>query len=148
MWKYGLSLILVSIILAGCKESPEISYTAPVVSEEWVIRMNQSGGIMGMHQTIEADSNGNFLVVDLRTQQTASGTLKESELVRLRELAANMKFTPPKIPAVCADCFVYEIEIESGGRKMIVKADDVSLGDSGLGELVQFLRNIMDRALR
>lgn len=103
---------------------------------------------MGMHQTIEADSNSNFLVIDLRTQQTASGTLKESELVRLRELTTDMKFTPPEIPGACADCFIYEIEIESDGRKMIVKADDVSLGDSGLGELVQFLRNIMDRALR
>lgn len=148
MWKYGLPLVLVLLTLAGCKGSSEVSYTAPVLSEDWIIRMNQSGGIMGLRQNIETSSDGDFWVVDQRTHQTASGTLTEPELARLRELATDLKFTPPEIPAVCADCFVYEVEIESGGRKMIVSADDVSLGDSGLGELVQFLRNIMDRTLQ
>jgi hypothetical protein len=43
---------------------------------------------------------------------------------------------------------VYDIEILSGGQKMIVSADDVTLGDSGVGTLAQFLRGIMDSALK
>ena len=43
---------------------------------------------------------------------------------------------------------MYDIEILSGGQKMLVSADDVTLGDSGIGTLVQFLRGMMDSALQ
>ncbi|MBI3166993.1 MAG: hypothetical protein HYZ22_00835 [Chloroflexi bacterium] len=149
MWKYGLILILAAALLAGCKGlSQEIAYTPPALAEEWTVNMTQSGGIMGMLRTIEVKSDGNFTVIDQRVQKTATGKLTEQELTELAELVKNMEFAPPKIPATCADCFVFDVEIQSGGRKMVVKADDTSLPNSGMESLVDFLREIMDSALK
>lgn len=149
MSKYRLILFLAAILLlVGCKQSPQIMYTPPALAEEWTVNMTQSGGIMGMLRTIEVKSDGSFMVIDQRTQKTATGKLTEQELTELTGLVKNMEFTPPEIPAVCADCFVFDVEIQSRGRKMVVKADDVSLPNSGIESLVHFLREVIDSALK
>lgn len=148
MLKYIMTLVLAAAILAGCKSSPEIAYTAPPLAEEWTVSMEQSGGIMGMLRSIKVASDGNYIVTDERTHTTATRKLAENQLAELQGLVSNMEFTPPEIPGVCADCFVYEVDIESGGGKMIVNVDDVALPTSGLESLVDFLRNIMDSALQ
>jgi hypothetical protein len=110
--------------------------------------MTQSGGIMGLLRSIEVSSDGKYAVIDERAGNTVTGELTNEELATLHDLIAGFEFAAPKIPAVCADCFVYDVEIESGGKKMIVKADDVALPDSGMESLVDFLRSIMDSALK
>ena len=143
MQKYGFILILLAILIAGCK-SEEKSYAPPALAEEWTVKMTQSGGIMGLMRSIQVGSDGNYLLTDERAHNSVTGRLTAQQLAELKGLIANFKFTPPEIRGGCADCFIYDIEIESGGQKMIVQTDDVSLPDSGMQPLVDFLRNILE----
>ncbi|MFM8874714.1 MAG: hypothetical protein ACKOGC_01485 [Anaerolineae bacterium] len=148
MWKHGLITILTAALLIGCKgSSQEIYYTPPALAEEWTVNMTQSGGIMGMMRSIEVASDGNYVTTDERAHTSVTGKLTEQELSQFEGLVSSFNFTPPEISAVCADCFVYDIEIQSGGQKMILKTEDISLPDSGIEPFVDFLRRIMDEAL-
>jgi hypothetical protein len=142
-------LIAAAFLFSACKQgTPTVTYTPPVLADDWSVRLTQSGGIMGLLRNIEVRADGKFAANDERAGTTVTGELTVGELTELQRLAAEMTFTAPRIPAVCADCFVYEIQIESGGKKMIAQADDISLPDSGMALLVEFLRGIMDSALR
>lgn len=149
MWKYGVTLVLAAALLvSGCREQANITYTPPALKDDWSVKLTLSGGIAGLLRHIEVNAEGLYSVTDERMQKTATGKLTEQELIEVEGLITNLQFTPPEIPSACADCFVYDIEIASGGQKMIVNADDVNLEDSGVGTLVQFLREIMDSALK
>lgn len=140
--------IVIFAMLLGCSKPSGVTYTPPALEGNWSVRMTLSGGFDGSLRKIEVKSGGSYVVTDERMKKVFNGGLTEKELGNLDELVSKLKFSAPKMPTGCADCFIYEVEIESGGRKMIVSADDVSLEESGLGNLVQFLRTIMDRALR
>lgn len=143
-----LIFTIIAILLAGCAKPSSVTYTPPVLEGNWSVRMTLSGGIAGLLQNIEVKSDGRYIVIDERANNIVEGKLSANELAALEELVSTLEFSAQEIPTGCADCFVYDVEIESGGRKMIVNADDVSLSDSGLGSLVQFLRGIMGSALQ
>lgn len=145
MRKISFLLIMLAVFIMGCK-GEEKTYSSPTLSEEWTIKMTQSGGIMGLRRSIQAASDGSYLIVDERAQTSVTGTLTEQQLSELKDLTNNLKFTSPENRAVCADCFVYDIEIESGGKKMILQVEDISLPDSGIEALVTFLRGILESA--
>lgn len=145
MQKYGFILILLAVLVIGCK-GEEKSYASPTLSEEWTIKMTQSGGIMGLRRSIQVASDGSYLIVDERAQTSVTGTLTEQQLSELTDLIASLKFISPDNRAICADCFVYDLEIESGGKKMILQVEDINLPDSGIEALVTFLRRILESA--
>ena len=145
MRKISFLLIMLAVFIMGCK-GEEKTYSSPTLSEEWTIKMTQSGGIMGLRRSIQVASDGSYLIVDERAQTSVTGTLTEQQLSELQDLTNNLKFTSPENQAVCADCFVYDIEIESGGKKMILQVEDISLPDSGIEALVTFLRGILESA--
>ena len=145
MRKISFLLIMLAVFIMGCK-GEEKTYSSPTISEEWTIKMTQSGGIMGLRRSIQVASDGSYLIVDERAQTSVTGNLTEQQLSELKDLTNNLKFTSPENRAVCADCFVYDIEIESGGKKMILQVEDISLPDSGVEALVTFLRGILESA--
>lgn len=145
--RFSIAFLFFIIILAACSENGGVTYTAPELADGWSIKMNLSGGFDGLVRTIEIDSDGDFVVTDEIRQKTVEGKLTEDELENLKKRISSLKFNPVETETGCADCFLYHVEIESGGRKMIATSDDVTLGDSGMGELTQFLRGIMDSAL-
>jgi hypothetical protein len=110
--------------------------------------MTLSGGIAGLKRSIHVSADGSYVAIDERIGKQVTGDLAEDELSELESLLSTLQVSAPDNPSVCADCFEYEVEIETGGRKMIVKADDLTLGDSGAGSLVQFLQERMDAALQ
>lgn len=149
MLKLRFIIIGLAVLLAGCKSSePEISYTPPPIEDDWSVIMVQSGGIMGLKHSIQVSSDGKYSVVDERAGRSVDGELGADELAALRSLVADFSFTAPKMPAVCADCFVYNVTIQSGGQKMIAEIDDVNMPETGMAPLVEFLRGIMDAALK
>lgn len=113
--------------------------------------MAHSGGIMGLSRSIEISSDGKFTVGDKRTNKTMSGELSAVELSKLKELVSSSQYVSPNKPngMVCADCFIYDLEIQtSGNKKFAVQLNDISLPDSGLEPLVTYLRELIDKALK
>ena len=145
LWAIFASLILV---LVACSKDASPTYTPPVLEETWAVKMTLSGGIAGLLRTIDVNSTGSYSVADQRAGKVITGTLSEADLATLQSLISSLEVSTPKNPSMCADCFEYELEIESGGKKMIASTDDLSLGETGMGELVQFLRQTMDAALQ
>lgn len=148
MSKYGLILLTAAFLLAGCStQKAEATNTPPALEESWSVKMTLSGGIAGLLRTVEVQADGSYTVVDERAGATVQGNLEDEKLLALKGLIENLVITTSKNPGACADCFIYDIEIQNGGKKMIANVDDLSLGESGLGELVNFLQELINTAL-
>lgn len=151
---FSLIALIVILLVAGCAPSPQAAPAAtptlPVLTNEWTIRMIHSGGIMGLMRSVEVSSDGSYTVVDERKQDKATGKLAADELKKLGSIIASAKLNTTNIPGggVCADCFIYDIEIQSSGKNLTVQLSDITLPDSGMEELVAFLRRLIDSALK
>ena len=163
-----LFVILITLLTVSCKLfSSPISSTAsssqplntatpefiktnlPALDGEWTISMNHSGGIMGLIRSIEISSDGKFTVMDERTKKTVTGKFSSDELSKLLKQVSSSKYISPSKPEpVCADCFVYDLEIQGNGKKFNVQLNDISLPNSGLEPLVDYLRSQIDVALK
>jgi len=149
-------LWIIALLVTGCSianYTPEKvlntpAYTPPPLADDWTVSMTQSGGIMGMLRTITIQANGNYTVTDERATNTVNGTLKEADVSKLRTMVTNANLAVQKTKTICADCFVYDISIQSSGQKMIATLNDMSLPDSGMEELIGFLSSVMDSTLQ
>jgi len=145
-----LSVLATALLVSGYAPSQKtITSTLPVLEDEWTIKMTQSGGIMGVMRSVEVYSDGGYVITDDRSKQTFTGKLSEEEFAKFKEIVASSKYASMDKPGTgrCADCFVYDFEIQ-GSSKFIVPLDDVSSPDSGLETLVIFLRELIDSALQ
>lgn len=145
-----LSVLATALLVSGCASSPKnVTSALSVLEGEWTIKMTQSGGIMGVQRSVEVYSDGGYVITDDRSKQTFTGKLSEEEFAKFKEIVASSKYASMDKPGTgrCADCFVYDFEIQ-GSSKFIVPLDDVSSPDSGLETLVIFLRELIDSALQ
>ena len=112
--------------------------------------MKHSGGIMGLSRSIEISSSGKFTVVDERTNKTITGVLAVNELSKINEQVLSLEYIPTSRPdgMGCADCFIYNLEIQENGKKFAVQLNDISLPNSGLESLVSYLRDMIDMTLK
>lgn len=141
--KILIPMILIKILISSCS-SPEITYTPPPIEGDWSVRMIQTGGIAGINRAVEVLSDGSYTVYPQAGTEGVKGQLTEAQLTQLQELINNLEITSPQTDSMCADCFEYNIEIQSsGGRKLVLDLDDLTLPDSGAGELVTFLSGLM-----
>jgi hypothetical protein len=129
--------------------SEVIKTKLPALDGLWSIKMKHSGGIMGLLRTIEISSDGSFTVVDERANKTAEKKLSSVEVSKLEELVSTSEYISPNMPeAICADCFIYDLEIQGSGKKFNIQLNDLGLADSGLESLVDYLRNLIDTSLK
>jgi hypothetical protein len=157
-----LYALLITLLVAGCGQSaatPEPLKTAapkpstsdlPALDGAWTIKMDQSGGIMGLSHSIDISSDGKFTVVDQRTDKAINGELSAVELSNINELVTSAKYISASKPdgMACADCFIYDLEIQANGEKFAVQLNDISLSNSGLEPLVSHLRGLIETALK
>jgi hypothetical protein len=157
-----LTIILISLFMTGCgrlSATPEqfntptadrpVS-TLPTLDGEWTIKLIHSGGIMGLLRSIEISSNGKYTVTDERANKTVTGEFAEYDLSKIKERVNSAKYLPPSGPdgMVCADCFIYDLEIQENGRIFSIQLNDIDLPNSGLESLVTYLRGLMETALK
>ena len=156
-----LYMLLISLFIAGCGSSATLEpiktptleprqADQPSFEGNWTIKMKHSGGIMGLSRSIEISSNGNFTVVDERVNKTITGVLAVNELSKINEQVSSLEYIPAsKLDSMgCADCFIYDLEIQENGEKLAVQLNDISLPNSGLESLVSYLRDIIDMTLK
>jgi hypothetical protein len=154
-------VLLVSLLIASCGQSTALeplntptteapASTLPAPGSEWTINMNHSGGIMGLMRSIEISSDGKFTVVDEKMDKTITGELSADELAKLNEEVLSSEYIPASKPngMGCADCFLYNLEIYTNGKRAVIKLNDISLQGSGLQPLVNYLRGLMDTTLK
>ena len=137
--------LLLVLALAACSPPWE---PLPTASADWTsIRFTQSGGMIGMLSAIEISRDGAWIATDERDGATASGKLSDAEQNQLSALIATLRIQSDQQSGVCADCFIYSLEIFSASETLSAEADDVNLQESGLGALAMFLGDLLDRAL-
>ena len=156
-----LYLLLIILLIAGCSplSTPEPFKTPiteaqasalPALDGDWTVKMTHSGGIMGLSRSIEISSDGNFTVVDERANKTVTGELSADELSKINEQVLSAEYIPAVKPdgMGCADCFIYDLEIQENGKKFAVQLNDISLPNSGLESLVTQLRGLIETTLK
>jgi hypothetical protein len=144
-------IILLGIMLSACKPAQTPLPTAqpfPSLSGDWTIKMTQSGGIMGMLRSIEIQSDGKSHIEDARGKQSTDRQLNSNQMKQLTGLVNSARLQAPGKPdAACADCFIYDLQITSGGQTFATQLNDISLPNSGLEDLVHFLSSYMNDLL-
>jgi hypothetical protein len=141
-------LIVLSVAACGPASLEQDQQPLPTASADWTsITFTQSGGIMGMLLSITVQRNGSFTVTDERAQSTVTGTLKGDDLARLNEMILSLSIKNDGQSGVCADCFIYSIEIATAGKSISAQADDVNLTESGIYLLVLFMQDQISKEL-
>jgi hypothetical protein len=102
---------------------------------------------MGLSRSIEISADGAYKIADDRTRKTINGTLAADDLSELKKLDTSPRSFERTETAICADCFLYDIVIQGGGKNIEMKLNDITLPESGLEPLVTYLRNLIDQAL-
>ena len=157
-----LCALLITLLVTGCGPSstpeplktPTLEPTKsdlPSPNGVWtMINMTHSGGIMGLMHSIEISSDGKYTVMDEWAKKTITRELSKNELSKLQEIISKTEFvsTEGRIPSGCADCFIYDLEIQGNGKRFSVQVDDVSMQKLGMETLIVYLRDLMDAALK
>jgi hypothetical protein len=158
--KYFIGSLFIILLLMGCAQStaaypnPETetptSTSLPILSRDWKIKMTHSGGIMGLLRSVEVSADGKYTVTDERASQTFSGELGANELAKLVEVISTSEYISPSGPEgmVCADCFVYDLEIQGSDSTLTIQLNDINLPDSGMAPVVGYMRGLIDKALK
>ncbi len=147
--------IMILVLLAGgcvpfVTPDPAATSTPLPIVAEWTVKMIHSGGVMGLMRTVEVSSDGNYTVTDDRTNNKVISKLNGANLATLNNLisSAELQIPDETRPTVCADCFIYDIKIQSEGKNITTQLNDITLPGSGMEGLVAFLRELTDKALK
>jgi hypothetical protein len=149
LFRYGW---IVAILLSACGpalQAPEAQQPVPSPAGDWALKLTQSGGFAGVMLTVQVASDGRLTAENQRTKRTVTQTLPADTMAQLApHLRGVLGVTPPAPRGGCADCFLYHLEFKSGDSVARIDADDTTLGDSGVADLVRFLQQLRDQALR
>jgi hypothetical protein len=152
-------IFFIALFISGCsastpeplKSTPESPKSnLPALDGNWKIKMTHSGGIMGLSRSIEISSDGKYTVMDERASKTIARELTADELSKLKEQVETSEYIPASQPdgRACADCFIFDLEIQGSGDKFNIQLNDISLPTSGLETLVTYLRGLIEAALK
>lgn len=120
----------------------------PTLADKWSLKLTQSGGFAGVLLTVEVSSDGKISAEDSGSGKSKAQNLTADELAELKRLISTARISPNAGPYPgCADCFLYTLEINSNGKLSQVRADDITLKDSGALELVTYLRKLRNALL-
>jgi hypothetical protein len=152
-----VSILLIALGLLGCSifysilptPTPDIFPTQsaqrmPKLTGDWHIRMEQTGGIAGVSRTLEISSSGEMTVIDEHSKKQNTSQLPPDKFAMLKEVVASTVYRPISQPMGCADCFIFNLQIDNGKERFQVQIDEVNLPNSGLESLVGFLGKLLN----
>ncbi len=153
------SLLLLAFFLSACGPAqivpPDIqplpSPSAPgsAATGSWNVSLDQSGGFAGVQLHVDVTSNGRLTAQDGRSGKTITKDLDAATLSNLSGLVASAASSPQsRQRSSCADCFLYDLQVTSGGRTSQVHVDDTTLAGSGVQDLIGLLQQLRDSALK
>ena len=145
------ALVLVGVTSACGPAQLQPSYPQPLPSPSgsWDLSLAQSGGIAGVSLKVTVSSDGQLTAEDARSNRSVTQTLPPDTMAKLAALYSAVALSTPQSPhSGCADCFLYDLELNSAGKALSFKFDDTTLGGSGVEELIHFLQQLRDAALK
>ena len=136
--------------LSACGSLRSFPGPAATPKNAWSsIGLTQTGGFAGVHLKVKVSREGWLTAEDQRSGRTLTTPLSEETLHELDQLVAHTRLPATEhVPSMCADCFIYELEIVSTTGVVRFQADDANLEESGARALIQFLSEIRDLALQ
>lgn len=161
MHKILALIILLSLLTAGCGSAqqptpvpvplgtPLLAANPPMLTDTWDVALTQTGGIMGMARVITVSSSGDYRVTDQRASVPFAGTLGIAEMAKLSVQIKSADKAPVNANSqtTCADCFVYQLQINRDGKNDTFTFDDTTLPGSDLEPLIIFLRDLGNNAM-
>jgi hypothetical protein len=152
MKKITLSLLMMLILISSCstvKSEKPVPQPLPSPSDTWAVNMTQSGGIAGVLLTVEVSNDGQLKAEDQRSHRSITETLPTQTTNELKKLVFSIPASTGRLQqSACADCFIYDLEIQSVGKNIKIHVDDVTINDSGAQELITTLARLRDSALK
>jgi len=155
-----ISLLFIGILLSACAGVPANAPTSmpepaatPTRSSSsacnspssWTIRFNRSGGFAGFNETLTLDNGGNLTIQSERPPVDVQKIISEVQVATFTELLSQTcPFDVALNKGTCADCFIYDLEIEMDGQTYSVQASDVTLSEELqplVGALSQLLQD-------
>lgn len=137
-----IPILLIGIILSACAGLPASTPLPEPVGtptslpdtadcgppSNWSIRYNRSGGFAGFNESLTLDSAGRLTVRSERPPIDKQKMITDVQVDAITDLLAGAcPFEVPLDRGVCADCFIYDLEIIMGGQLYSMQASDVTL---------------------
>ena len=152
MNKFTLSFLITLIFLSSCGNIKSVlpnTQPLPSPSGKWNIKLTQSGGIAGVLLTVEVTSDGLLKAENQRSQQIVTKFLSSQTVFELKKLIVSTVSSASKTTqSACADCFIYDLEIQLDGSNVKIHVDDVTINNSRAQELIAKLTGLRDEALK
>ena len=134
-------LLLISLILSACAGTPVSTPTPKPLGtptsppaaacsppEKWNIQFNRSGGFAGLDESLTLDSGGSLDVQRKRPPVNEKSSISKEQVAAIAVLLAQAcPFEIEMGKDNCADCFVYDLNIQMDGQTYSVQASDVTL---------------------
>jgi len=96
----------------------------------WTIQFNRSGGFAGFKQSLTVHSDGSLTIQSENPPANVQKSISKeqvSEITNLLAQACPFKMQPNDVG--CADCFIYNLNIQMNGQSYGMLATDVTLTD-------------------
>jgi hypothetical protein len=148
------AVLIIGLFLSACGPAqivPPAGQLQPLPSptESWQLSFVQSGGFAGVQLKLGVSSDGRLTAQDLRSGKTATKQLDAATLNKISGLVSTLALSASQSPgSACADCFLYDLQLTTGGRTIQVHADDTTLAASGAQDLIALLQQLRDGALK
>jgi hypothetical protein len=149
------SLVVAIVLLAACS-APAASSSTPLETElgtdcgsehGWSLTYSVSGGFVGRQDMLQFASDGSLVAKNERTGEQVEAQAAQDEVDQVTALLGSVCNLPQseKLPN-CADCFEYALTVDLNRQTYEFQANDVSLPESGLVDLVTKLNELMQQA--
>ena len=146
---FALAFIVLTSACGPAQLVPSYPQPLPSPSSSWDMTLTQSGGIAGVSLKVTVSSDGQLAAEDERSGRSVTQALPAATMAKLAALYSTVVLSTPQSPnSGCADCFLYDLKLNSGGNALNLKFDDTTLGGSGAEELIRFLQQLRDAALK
>jgi len=154
-----IPILFIGILLSACGGMPadnsmpdsvgtptsSVSNSACGQPSNWTIQYHRNGGFAGFDEFMTLDNGGKLTVKNERPPTDLQKTLSDDQVKAITELlvqACPFETTPDK--GTCADCFIYDLDIQMDSRDYSIQASDVTLSKDLqplVSELSQLLRD-------
>ena len=151
--------IFIAVLLSACAIRSEIQLStpsptkltvnSPQPSSSWELEFNLSGGFQGYQRISNLLNTGKLTVVDENNDQQVSVQLDQEEMDKINLFLVNIeKLRFDLQPPYCADCMVYELNLQRDGINLHAILNDLNLNESTLKPLIIELMQLQEQALK